>query len=201
MSKQQENDLLTGLGSWITVETDDNNISKLIDEIKRSRAKVDIKLTIGINENKEHDHPKLTDFEDVHSWVQAHQHEPHKVADKIVFLAEELEQLANFNPDWNVLQATRESLRKHMKHNRHLEDEIIKLREEKSRLNDARVEISEGYFGREREIQNLRSVIKGIQGLPVIYRTGQSVFTTVPFIYKSEIDAELNKIETKIEEK
>ena len=51
-----------------------------------------------------------SDFADVVSWVGAHRYEPEKIADLIVWQRQQLDQLATFNPDWDLLKATQDAL-------------------------------------------------------------------------------------------
>jgi hypothetical protein len=62
---------------------------------------------------------------------------------KIEFLKGELKQLANFNPDWDMLQATRESLQEYMKLFREEHAEHIKTREAFARMTINYVEVTE----------------------------------------------------------
>lgn len=49
-------------------------------------------------------------------WQEAHEQEARAEAaeKKVAFLKDRLSQLANFNPDWDMLEAATESLREHM---------------------------------------------------------------------------------------
>ena len=82
------------------------------------------------------DQPNTANFPDVHSWVSAHKHEPEKVADLIVWQRKQLDQLANFNPDWDVLKATQDSLNAHMKRLSKAQDKVDELEAENAELLD-----------------------------------------------------------------
>lgn len=49
-----------------------------------------------------------------------------KESDTVEYLKKQLEQLANFNPDWDMLKATQESLVEYMKENKKLREVISK---------------------------------------------------------------------------
>lgn len=54
--------------------------------------------------------------------------------EKIAFLKGELDQLANFNPDWDQLQAARDSLREHMQIIKRLTAEVSDLRDFRDKI-------------------------------------------------------------------